>query len=225
MVAKANRSAPLGGVFIDALPQALSPGLAAQVGDVKARDVVAGLREMIVLTKRKLGPQSIVLANGLRTTEFRELLDWDGIDGVMIEHFGVLKTAEPEAMKADLDSIALAAAKGKFVVIKGWPGFMWLEKEMMKRSHAELLEIARERITFPLACFLIAAHSGSHFCYSWGYTNEHGMLDSYSEFNRPLGPPKSAAVWQGLTATREFEHASVSVDLHKKEAFIDWNHK
>lgn len=180
---------------------------------------------MIVLTKRKLGPKSIVLANGLRTTDFREILDWEGIDGVMIEHFGVLKTAEPEAMKADLDSIALPAAKRKFVVLKGWPEFMWLEKDMMKRPYAELLEMARERITFPLACFLIAAHSDSLFCYSWGYTEQHGMLDSYSEFDRPLGPPKSSAVWNGLTATREFEHASVSVDLNKKEARIDWNHK
>ena len=225
VVAKANRSAPLGGVFIDALPQALSPGLAAQVGDVKAREVVAGLREMIALTKRKLGPESIVLANGLRTTDFREILDWDGIDGVMIEHFGAFKTAQPEEMKADLDSIALASAKGKFVVIKGWPGFTWLDRDMMRRSHAELLDRARERITFPLACFLIGAHSGSYFCYSWGYTDRHGMLESYPEFDRPLGPPHSAALWHGLTATREFEHASVWVDLSKGEARIDWNHE
>ncbi len=225
VVAKANRSAPLGGVFIDALPQALSPSLTVQVGDVKAREVVAGLREMIVLTKRKLGPDSIVLANGLRTTDFREILDWDGIDGVMIEHFGAFKTAQPEDVKADLDSIELAAVKGKFVVIKGWPGFTWLDQDTMKRPHAELLELARERITFPLACFLIGARGGSHFCYSWGYTDRHGMLDSYPEFARPLGPPQSAALWHGLTATREFEHASVWVDLNKNEARIDWNHK
>ncbi|TWT91198.1 putative glycoside hydrolase [Neorhodopirellula pilleata] len=225
VVAKANRSAPLGGVFIDAIPQALSPALVAQVGDVKAREVVAGLREMIAFTKRKLGPESIVLANGLRTTDFREILDWDGIDGVMIEHFGAFKTAQPQDMKADLDSIELAAAKGKFVVIKGWPGFTWLDQDMMRRPNAELLEMARQRITFPLACFLIGAHSSSHFCYSWGYTDRHGMLESYPEFDRPLGPPKSAAVWQGLMATREFEHASVWIDLIKKEARINWNHK
>ena len=178
---------------------------------------------MISLTKRKLGPEGIVLANGLRTTDFREILDWDGIDGVMIEHFGAFKTAEPEAIKADLESIELAAAKGKFAVIKGWPGFTWLDRDMMKRPHAELLAIARKRITFPLSCFLIAAHRDSHFCYSWGYTDRHGMLDAYPEFDRPLGPPKSAAMWDGLTATREFEHASVSVDLNKKEARITWD--
>ncbi|NBQ57215.1 MAG: hypothetical protein EBU32_02250 [Opitutaceae bacterium] len=223
VVANANRSAPLGGVFIDALPQALTPALAKQVGEEKARDIVAGLREMINLTKRKLGPDRFVVANGLRTTDFREILDWEGIDGVMIEHFGAFKTDSPTDIKTDLDSIALAAAKGKFVVIKGWPGFNWLDKEMMQRPYAELLRLARESLTFPLACFLIAAQPGSHFCYSWGYTDTHGMLDAYAEFDRPLGPPKTDAVWTGLTATREFAHASVWVDLTSKQARIDWH--
>ena len=222
VVAHANRTAPLGGVFVDALPQALSPGLAKQVGDAKARAIVAGLREMLALTKRKLGPDRLVLVNGLRTTDFHEILDWEGIDGVMIEHFGAFKTDSPTDIKADLDSIALAVAKGKFVVVKGWPGFNWLDKEMMQRPYAELLQLARARLTFPLACFLVAAQPGSHFCYSWGYTDTHGMLDAYAEFDRPLGPPKADAIWQGLTATREFAHASVWVDLTTKQARIEW---
>jgi len=84
---------------------------------------------MIALTKRKIGADKILLANGTRTTDFREILDWEGIDGVMIEHFGGFKTDQPADMKTDLDTIALAAAKGKFVVIKGWPGFNWLDSK------------------------------------------------------------------------------------------------
>jgi hypothetical protein len=49
------------------------------------------------------------------------------------------------------------------------------------------------------------------------------MLDAYPEFDRPLGPPKADATWQGLTATREFAHASVWVDLTTKQARIDWH--
>ncbi|MEO6244453.1 MAG: putative glycoside hydrolase, partial [Opitutaceae bacterium] len=221
VVANTNRTGALDGVFVDALPQAISPALAKQIGEAKAKAVVQGLREMLALTKRKLGPDRIVVANGLRTTDFREILDWDGIDGVMIEHFGAFQTDAPANIKADLDSIALAAAKGKFVVLKGWPGFNFTEKERMQRPYAELLGLARERITFPLACFLVAAQPGSHFCYSWGYTDRHGMLESYSELDRPLGPPKGDAVWQGLTATREFAHASVWVDLAAKQARIE----
>ncbi|MBL9203245.1 MAG: acetylxylan esterase [Opitutaceae bacterium] len=222
VVAKAHRSAPLGGVFVDALPQALAPALARQVGPEKARAIAAGLREMLALTKRKLGPDRVVLVNGIRTTDFREILDWEGIDGVMIEHFGAFKTDSADALKSDLDSIALAASKGKFVVLKGWPGFNFTEPELMQRPYAELLRLSRERITFPLACFLVAAQPGSHFCYSWGYTDRHGMLETYAELDRPLGPPKADAKWDGLTAAREFAHASVWVDLATKQARIDW---
>ena len=222
VVAQANRTAPLGGVFVDALPQALSPALAKQVGDAKANAIVAGLREMLALTKRKLGPDRVVLVNGLRGNDYRELLNWEGIDGLMIEHFGHFKNDSPDDIKADLDSVALAAAKGKFVVVKGWPGFNFTERDMMQRPRAELLKLAREAITFPLACFLVAARPGSHFCYSWGYVHNQGMLDSYPELDRPLGPPKADATWSGLTATREFTHASVTVDLATKRARIDW---
>lgn len=222
VVATAHRDAPLDGLFADALPQALSPALARQLGAEKTRAVVAGLREMLALTKKKIGSDRILLVNGTRTTDFREILDWAGIDGVMIEHFGSFKTDQPADLKADLDTIALAAAKGKSVVIKGWPGFTWLDKEMMARPYAELLALARARIDFPLACFLVAARPGSFFCYGWGYTHNHGMLDPYAEFSRPLGPPRGDARWEGLTATREFAHASVSVDLQAKTARIDW---
>jgi dienelactone hydrolase len=223
VVAAAHRAAPLDGVFVDALPQALSPGLARQVGDNKAKAVVAGLREMIVLTKRKLGPGRLIVANGLRTTSFREILDWEGIDLVMIEHFGGFATATPADITADLESIALAALKGRGVVMKGWPGFNWLEGEMMKRPYDELLELARKRISFPLAAFLVGAQPGSYFCYSWGYTERMGGIESYPEFERRLGPPKGEAAWNGFAATREFAHASVWVDLAAKQARIDWH--
>jgi hypothetical protein len=49
------------------------------------------------------------------------------------------------------------------------------------------------------------------------------MLDPYAEFDRPLGPPKGDATWEGLTATREFAHASVRVDLTTRQARIDWH--
>jgi len=222
VVAAEMKRGPIDGVFVDALPQALTPALAKTIGAEKEKAVVAGLREMIALTKRKIGADKILLANGTRTTDFREILDWEGIDGVMVEHFAGFKTDQPADIKADLDTITLAATKGKFVVIKGWPGFNWLDTEMMKRPHAELLKLARERITFPLACFLVAAQPGSHFCYSWGYSDHHGMLDAYPELERPLGPPSADAIWDALTATREFAHASVFVNLETKTARIDW---
>jgi hypothetical protein len=222
IVAQAVKNGNLDGVFADALPQSRSPALAKMLGAEKQQAVVDGLRQMLALTKRKLGNDKIVLANGIRAGEHLDFLDWEGIDGVMIEHFDAFGSKAPENLKADLDSMALAAAKGKFVVLKGWPGFAWMDLQAKEATRQEKLRLARERITFPLACFLIGAQPGCHFCYSWGYREADGGLDSYPEFQRALGQPKANAVWSGLAATREFAHASVWIDLTTKQARIDW---
>jgi hypothetical protein len=216
------KAAPLDGIFADALPQALTPALSRQVGEAKARAVVQGLREMLALTKRKMGPGKIVLANGIRAAQYRQILDWEGVDGVTIEHFGHFRCDDPESMKADLASLEAVSKRGKFTVLKGWPGFDWTDAAMMKRPHDELLKRARERITFPLACYLVGARPGSWFCYSWGYRESHGTLDAYPELGKPLGAPKGDAAWDGNVATREFARASVKVDLGAKTARIDW---
>ena len=220
--AEAMRAAPLDGIFADALPQVLTPALPGIVGKDKAQAVIAGFQEMLSLTRRKIGADRILLANGLRATDYRQILDWDGITGVMIEHFGHFTSGSKEDMKADLESLALAEAKDKFVVLKGWPSFNWLDADKMKQPHDALLKKARENIVFPLACFLVGAQSRSWFGYSWGYRDTHGMLDAYPEFAKPLGAPKGEAAWDGFTATREFAHASVWVNLAAKQARIEW---
>ena len=222
VVAQAVTNANLDGVFADALPQARSPAMTRMVGKEKQQALVDGLRQMLELTKRKLGDRKIVLANGIRAGQHLDFLDWEGIDGVMVEHFDAFESKAPEQLKADIDSMTFAAKKGKFVVLKGWPGFSWLDPGAKDKPREEQLRLARERITFPLACFLIGAQAGCHFCYSWGYTETMGGLDSYPEWQRPLGPPKADAVWNGLTATREFAHASVWVNLSTREARINW---
>ena len=79
-----------------------------------------------------------------------------------------------------------------------------------------------ERLTFPLACFLVAAEQNCFFCYTWGYTEKEGTFDGYPEFDRPLGPPQGEAKRTGWIYQREFVHASVLVNLETKTARIDW---
>ena len=93
---------------------------------------------------------------------------------------------------------------------------------MMKKPHEEVYRVASERITYPLACFLVAAQKDSYFCYSWGYREQHGSLVDYPEFHKPLGEPKGDAAKDGWIYTRSFEHAEVWVDLSKRTARIDW---
>ena len=222
VVVNAIRNGRLDGLFADALPQSRAPSLTKIVGSEKQLAVIDGLQQMLALTKRKLGTDKIILANGIRAGQYLDVLDWDGIDGVMIEHFDAYNSRMPQDLKADLDSMGIAAKKGKFVVLKGWPDFTEEEKGQGKRSHSEQLRIARERITFPLACFLIGAQPGCHFGYAWGYREADGGLDAYPELERPLGPPKNEATWNGLIATRDYAYASVWIDLQTKQARIDW---
>ena len=96
------------------------------------------------------------------------------------------------------------------------------DKEMMKKPHDELALIAREQITFSLACFLVAAGNHCYFQYTWGWDADCGTFDRHPEFAKPLGEPKGEAKRDGWTYAREFAHASVSVNLETKTARIDW---
>ena len=222
VVAATLRDVPFDGIFADALPQVLTPALPKQVGEAKAKKIVEGLQLMLAATRKKIGPDKIILANALRVADNRHLLKWDSISGFMIEHFNSFGCESKEAIRTDLESLTLAEQNNKFCVLKAWPGFTWLDPFVKDKTEAELLKLARERITFPLACFLVGARTGSFFSYSWGYHDEHGMLVPYPEFTCPLGAPKADAVWRGDTATREFAHAAVSVDLARKTARVQF---
>ena len=110
------------------------------------------------------------------------------------------------------------------VLYKAWPdhGANFINQEFMKPDAAKRQAFAREKITFPLACYLIGAQRHAYFCYGWGYNAEDGQLVEYPEYRRRLGPPKGNAsrTAQSWVFSREFEHAAVRVDLEKREANI-----
>ncbi len=47
-------------------------------------------------------------------------------------------------------------------------------------------------------------------------------LTRFPEYDKPLGPPKGPAVKDGTTYTREYESASVFLDIEKQTAKITW---
>ena len=180
----------------------------------------SGLVAMLDETSRKLGPDKLIIFNGLRGDDGAQFLPHTS--GAMIEHFGHFSGIGKEKMAEDLEAMRDAARTGKIVCFKAWPGFSWLDADMMKRPHEELASLARERLTFPLACFLVAAEPRCYFSYTWGYGEDHGTFDWYPEFDKPLGPPLGEAKKNGWTYQREFAHASVFVDLDTETARIHW---
>jgi len=189
-----------------------------------------GVFAMLKDAKKKMGPDKLIIFNPLHGhDEKRPPLGEQYLpvtDGAMVDDFdraSNIRQQSKEYMANTLKVMGEAARDGKIIVFKAWPGFTWWsDKEMMKKPHEEQHRVACERITFPLACFLVGAGPNCYFCYTWGWLGEYGTFDWYPEFDKPLGPPKGEAVRKGWTYRREFARASVFVDLEKKTARVDW---
>ena len=123
----------------------------------------------------------------------------------------------------DIDRMTQAGREGKVVILKAFPGFSWIDKDMMQKSEADLLELAKPRIAFPLAAFLIVAQEHFYFNYTWGYRQNHGAYAWYPEYDKRLGPPQGDARQKGYEYWREFAHASVYINIETRQATIDWH--
>ncbi|TWU44377.1 Alpha-L-fucosidase [Novipirellula aureliae] len=212
------------GVFMDAFPQVASPDNIPLWGQEKYDAIQQGLKEIIWETRQKIGEDKLIVYNGIRSTPTWQVgYDYpEHTDAAMIEHFGHFNSGSKECMLKDILEMERACKNGRIVVFKGWSGFTFIDGAFMRKSLAEKQEIARKSITFPLAAFLVGAQENSYFIYNWGYRMEMGCLEWYPEFDKPLGEPLGDMVREGWTLRREFEHASVWVDLESKDAKIIW---
>ena len=212
------------GVFMDAFPQIASEANIELWGQEKYDSIQDGLRELIRLTREKTNSSALLMYNGIRNTDVKnfgmEYLEL--ADAAAIEHFDQFASTSKESIRQDLADMSEACRNGKVVILKTFPGFNWTDRKKMARPYEELLEEARKNITFPLACFLVAAGPYSYFNYSWGYKPEFGTLEWYDELDRPLGESLGDAVVDGWEYTREFEHVKVWVNIETKETKIDW---
>lgn len=212
------------GIFVDAIGKYSTRSRIAACGQEKCDALNDGMIAMVRDTRRRIGPSKILIQNGIN-------LDPDDIgarmlnvtDGAMKEHFVTATPGKKEKLAEDIETLQTVAKSGKILAVKAWPGFDWRKKEIMKKPKEERIEMAREAITFPLACYLLIAEPYSYFCYTWGYQGDDtGTFVWYPEFDQPLGLPKGDFQRQGWKYRREFAHASVFVDLETWEAKIDW---
>jgi hypothetical protein len=217
------------GVFMDAFPQVASRANVRLWGQAKYDAIQQGLVQTILQTREEAGPDCVLVFNGIRNTESLQFgtkyLAWT--DAATIEHFDQFQSRDKECVVRDMEAMIAAGRQGKAVIMKGWPDFNWLDLSQNRTgstspTYESLLARARAKITFPLACFLIAAQPHAYFCYSWGYREQDGSLSEYPELQRPLGPPKGDAIRDGWVFTRSFEHVDVWVDVSEKTARLTW---
>jgi len=224
VAAKAVVEGSSDGVFMDALPQVVAERNRALWGDEKFEAIQQGLEDIIRETREKIGEDNLIVYNGIRSTP-----NWgmgfvfpEYTDAAMIEHFGDFQSGTKEMMLRDILEMEQGGKDGKIVVMKGWAGFTFIDRDAMAKPLAEKQRIANESLLFPLACFLAGAQENCYFIYNWGYRMNTGALEWYPEFDKPLGEPLNDMVQEGWELSREYTHASVRVDLEFKEAEILW---
>jgi hypothetical protein len=182
-------------------------------------EVDAAQAEMMRLAKAAIGPEKILLLNN--GADIPALFEVG--DAFMFEHFKADQLTK-EAIVADWNLMKKISAAGKIAV---WRIGVNKEPEGAKCvSAAEFEKFARERLPYHLAVFLIGAQPYSYFQYGWGWTLQSGSLVEYPEFSKPLGAPKGEATRPdpaAWTFTREFERASVRVDLETGQSEIIWH--
>ncbi len=231
VAARAVQDYSCDGIFVDGAT-AGSPGgpWSRQFGKEKAAVMDEAVFCMLREARRKMGSDKLIIFNPLHgPNDKRGPLGEEYLpvtDGAMMDDFdraANVNQQSKEYLANELEEMRKAARQGKIIVFKAWPGFTWWsDEEMIRKPHEEVHRVAAERITFPLACFLVGAERNCYFCYTWGWLGEYGTFDWYPEFDKPLGSPTGEAIRKDWSYQREFAHASVYVDLEKKTARIDW---
>lgn len=194
----------------------------------KKEEVHKAQGELILALKKKLGPDKIVLGNN--TTDDIARYAYPAIDANMFEHYSS-KLLSKEKLLQDWTDMLRLAKDGKMSIWRigvGQGAFVENTKSSTNKTlngDERMALLAKERIEYHLACFLIGAQPYSFFQYGWGWTLAAGSLYDFPELQKPLGAPKGAykrTTPNGWEFTREFEHASVWVDTEKGEAKITW---
>ncbi|QDS94270.1 hypothetical protein FF011L_30490 [Roseimaritima multifibrata] len=221
-VAQGVRESGCDGVFIDQMH-----GFAWLRKD-RSQEVQKAMGDMMGALKKKMGPDKILLANNAHQRIAKDV--FPVMDASMFEHYNA-QLLSKEALLRDWNDMLQIAKAGKMSIfrigveverVRSPQG----EQTTRKRSRTDpLAALAKERIEYHLACYLIGAQPYSYFQYGWGWTLASGSLHDYPELRRPLGAPKGAfqrTTAEGWEFTREFEHASVWVDTEKGEGKISW---
>ena len=218
-VAKGVAQSGSDGVFIDQMH-----GF-SWLRSAQSREVQQAMGAMMGALKKKMGPNKILVGNNAHQKSAKHV--FPVIDASMFEHYNE-KLLSKERLLRDWKDMLKIAKAGKISIFR-----IGVEAEQAagqnhtksKREQSEMAALADEKLEYYLACYLIGAQPYSYFQYGWGWSLSSGSLHDFPLLHKPLGPPKGAykrITRKGWQFTREFEHASVWVDLETKDAKIQW---
>jgi len=228
------------GILIDAVTKVYcyAPILDA-LSPAEQDEYVGGFHAMMEETRKRCAGQGLLIGNCLRAIH-----DDAGLailrrhyDGSYLELFdtpmgapGRPAASYEEWVARGIEAVRQASAEGRLVFLTMSPGVQNLNDVADVRPGAGPAEpIDYDKLyadhEYKLAMFLICAGERSY----WGYqysrtaaTDPRQWDPDFPEYHRPLGPPRGPAIRSGFTYTREFRHASVTLDLVKRTGRITW---
>lgn len=221
VVAKGVETSGCDGAFIDQMHGFYN------IREDKKEEVHKAQGELLLALKKKLGSDKIVLGNN--TTDDIARYAYPAIDANMFEHYNS-KLLSKETLLQDWEQMLRLAKDGKMCVWRigvGQGPFAekYTNSDTTLTKHEKMVQLAKKRIEYHLACFLIGAQPYSFFQYGWGWNLADGSLYDFPELQKPLGAPKGAykrTKPDGWEFTREFEHASVWLNTETGKAKITW---
>ena len=224
------------GLFLDGNVKVLSSYLKRTLPDGKKEAVMRGFDQMMRDTRKALDPEKLMIANVLRARFDKGGLEFmDYFDGSYLEGFehAVAGASKADYLAKGIETAQTAARQGKIIALT-----LNVSKASMSDGvdevHGHLKDfesIDQDRVNFCIALFLVVAERHSYFCLHDGYNiNPRGRrpttnalwLKSLPQYNKKLGAPKGPAVKQGYRYSREFEHASVKLNIESGKADIKW---
>ena len=221
-VAKGVKDSDCDGAFIDQMH-----GFSWLRAD-KSQEVQRAMGEMMSSLKRKMGPDKILLGNNANQAIAKHV--FPVIDASMFEHYNEEFLSKEHLLQDWADMLRIAQA-GKMSIFRigveqdRSPSREGNQPRAQRGRSGGMAALAKERLEYYLACYLIGAQPYSYFQYGWGWTLSSGSLQDYPELHQPLGAPKGAyerTTPKGWEFTREFEHASVWVNTETRQAKITW---
>ena len=221
------------GVFLDGVVKVLEPVfLKGVITPEKKAAELAGYVAMMADTRKMLGPQKLMLANILRARFSDSGLSYiKALDGSYIEGFeGAVGMSRKDYVAQGIRDFQKAARQGFIVAYTCGLGRNLQDADEAPRSagrngnSVRWRRDAQSRFDYQLAIFLICAEKYSYFDLKDGYDAKKSKtwLTRPADYDRPLGPPKGPALFDGYKYTREFAHASVQLDIENETASIVW---
>ncbi len=215
------------GIFFDGVGKVISSYLPPKVGEEKQLDVLEGYNALVEDCENRMDPSKIKLANLIRANFQNQGLDYlDAYDGSYIEHFrgDAIWTAN------SIRAAQTAARDGKIICMTFDMGDELPDGLEVWEKDGYIVgnDAFQDQFQYCLALFLICAEEYSYFYFHDGYgvnqfDNNRIWMKRFAEYDMPLGKPAGPAEQEGFVYKREFEHASVLVDIETKTASITWD--